>query len=259
MPKIFPASKALGEIIDKELTGIKENYGVVIKNLKTGEYYTSGEKSTYEAASLYKLWVMATAYEQIKNGSLREDEVLSQDVEVLNEKFGISSESAELTQGTITLSVADSLYKMITISDNYAALLLTEKVRLSSVASFLEKNGFSESHVDVEGAPITTAYDIALFFEKLYRGEIIDSQYSAKMLSLLKEQKLNNKIPKYLPQGTIIAHKTGELGEYTHDAGIVYVDKGDYIIVVLSKTKDPSLAEEKISDISASSYNYFLD
>ena len=78
------------------------------------------------------------------------------------------------------------------------------------------------------------------------------------MLDLLKSQKLNNKLPKYLPQEIDVAHKTGEIDSLTHDAGIVYAPTSDYIIVILSKSDYPPGAEERIADISRAVYEYFV-
>ena len=47
------------------------------------------------------------------------------------------------------------------------------------------------------------------------------------MLELLKAQTLNDKLPKYLPDQVIMAHKAGELDDVSHDAGIVYSPAGD--------------------------------
>lgn len=258
-PTDVPAeNNELGKVIQDALLGTHGSYGIVIKNLKTGEHYTLQENTQYEAASLYKLWIMAMVYEQIKNGKIKDDDVLSEDVTVLNKKFQIPPESAELKEGKIELSVHDALEKMTNISDNYAALLLTEKIRLSSVSLFLKNNGFTQSSVGTDGkSPITTPHDIALFFEKIYSGQLINADYSNKMISLLKKQKLNDKIPKYLPYAVSVAHKTGELDEYTHDAGIVYANSYDYIIVVLSKSDDPKSATIRIANVSEAVYNYF--
>lgn len=255
---IITNSESLGDAVQNALIGTRGSYGIVIKNLKTEENYSFNEHVKYYSASLYKLWVMAEVYRQIKNGTIKEDEILSEKYETLNSRFRIDPKDAEIKEGTLTLSVKDALNKMITISDNYSALLLALKVRLSNVASFLKVNGFTESAVGTSGAiPTTTAYDIALFFEKLYKSELIDEEYSSKMLALLKAQRLNDKIPKNLPDNVSIAHKTGELDEYTHDVGIVYAENGDYVIVVLSKSIDPDLAENRISNVSESVYNYF--
>ena len=37
-----------------------------------------------------------------------------------------------------------------------------------------------------------------------------------------------------MPDGVEIAHKTADLDGYSHDAGIVFSDGGDYILVILS-------------------------
>lgn len=256
--KVVKIASSLKEAIEFPLKGSHGSYSVVIKNLKTGESYLRDEKRTYEAGSLYKLWVMAEAFRQIESGDLKETDVLSQNIAVLNEKFGIATESAEQKEGSITLTVSEALNQMITISHNYGALLLTEKLKLSKVAAFLENYGFNASSVGSEGdVPITTAKDIALFFEKLNKGELANGANSKKMMDLLLNQKLNNKLPKNLPPGVQIAHKTGELGWISHDVGIIFSPKGEYIIVVLSESNNPKGAEERIAAISESVFNYF--
>lgn len=264
----------LGDLVREQLSGTTGSYGVVILNLKTNESAFINEHTTFKTGSLYKLWVMATTFEQIKAGKLKETDLLSQDINVLHNKFGLASPSAQTSTqpsdapiptqdpeaNKITMSVSQALEKMITISDNYAALLLTERIRLINLSSFLDKNGFSESMVGIKGGdPITSSYDMALFLKKLYKGELADKEYTEKMLTLLKRQRLNGKLPKYLPKGTVIAHKTGELDEFTHDVGIVYIPSGDYIIVALSESNSRYQAEERISLVSQVVYKYFAN
>ncbi|OGG11711.1 hypothetical protein A2Z00_03645 [Candidatus Gottesmanbacteria bacterium RBG_13_45_10] len=245
----------LKHVIDKSLEGTTGVYGVVVINFQTGERYAVNEHRVFVSASLYKLWVMATAFDEIQNGRLREDELLHQSIAVLNREFDISTRSAELTEGTISLSVKNALEKMITISHNYAALLLSERVKLSTVRRFLVNYGFTESAL---GEPTTTtAYDIALFFEKLYNGELADQEHTDKMTDLLKRQMLNNKLAKYLPLDLPVAHKTGEIDLYTHDAGITFGTNGDYVIAVLSESYFPPGAAQRIADISKAVYDYF--
>ncbi len=248
----------LDPAIRSALDGTTGSYGIAIKNLKSNETYYANEHKSFEAGSLYKLWIMAVTFKQIQDGILKEDEVLSDEVDTLNKIFDIEPNTAELTDGTITLSVHDSLNQMITISHNYAALLLTQKIKLSSVAAFLKDNGFNESTVGTQGgAPTSTPYDIALFFEKLYKGQLANELYTKEMIDLLKKQQLNNKLPRDLPQEIEVAHKTGEIDSVSHDAGIVFIPKGDYIIAVLSDTDLPSAAEDRIAAISKAVYNYF--
>ena len=252
-------STDLEEIVKNELADTQGDYAVAIKHLKTGESYFYNEHKIFPTGSLYKLFVMGTVFKKIQGGGISQTDIVSQKIPILNQKFRISSESAELTEGDITLPVNSALTRMITISDNYSALLLTEKVRLSQVALFIEENSFTDSKVGTKGLPpVTSAHDMALFFQKLYNNELATKQLSQEMLTLLKNQKLNNKLPKYLPKDVHISHKTGELGKISHDGGIVYTPKGDYIIVVLTETSNPPAANERISQISKSVYDYFI-
>lgn len=255
---IVSGKSRLEKIVSASMEGAKGDYAIYIKNLKTGETYSQRENEVFDSASLYKLWVMGQVYRYIELGALDKDEVLTQDIKVLNEKFDISSDSAELKEGEISLTISEALNQMITISHNYAALLLAEKIKLSSIANFLKRDGFTHSSIGADGsAPKTTAHDIALFFEKVYKGEIIDKNYSSQMIELLKRQKLNNKIPRDLPEDVVVAHKTGELGYFTHDGGIVYGPKAEYIIVVLSKSNYPPGAVDRIAALSKAVYDYF--
>lgn len=248
----------LQDVVESSLRGSQGEYAVVIENKKLHERYALNENNVYDAASLYKLWIMATTYQLIEQGKFKETDALDIDVSALNAKFHIATDAAELKEGTIHFTVGTALQQMITISHNYAALSLAEKVKLSTVRAFLKKEGFTQSTLGGDNTgPSTTAADISLFFQKLQEGKLANAQHTRDMLDLLKKQKLNGKLPKYLPEDVIVAHKTGELGMMTHDAGIVYTSKGNYIIVVLSKSSYPPGAQERIADLSKEVYSYF--
>lgn len=249
---------SLEHAVQTALEGTNGRYAIYIKNLKTSEGYTLNATEEFDTGSLYKLWVMAKVYDLVEEGKLNPDQVLSSTIKDLNQKFSISEDVAEQTEGSISLTITQALNQMITISHNYAALLLTEKIRLSSVAVYIKELDLTNSSVGTsKDLPQTTAEDMAKFYQKLYHNQVINPEYSQKMLDILKKQQLNHKIPKYLPQNIPIAHKTGELGQATHDAGIVYTLKGDYIIVVLSDSAIPKAAEDRIADISKAVYDYF--
>lgn len=255
---------SLNAVVENSLLETKGTYGIVIKNLKTGESYISNEHRVFDAASLYKLWVMAVVYQQIQSGKLMPDQVLSEDIAVLNKDFSIDPDKAELTDGVVTLTVDSALVQMITISHNYAALLLAKQVRLAKIEAFLKENGFKESKVGTSGAlPKVTPFDIALFLEKLYKGELADQEHSQKMIELLKNQKISDGLPNYLPdeqsteRSVAVAHKTGDIEGFKHDAGIVFTGKGDYIIVIMSESASPTGAQERIAILSKAVYEYF--
>lgn len=248
---------SLKNTVENSMQGSKGDYAIVIINKETGESYQIQEHKTYESASLYKLWVMASVYDLIDKGKIKESGVLTKDIADLNKKFFIASESAELKDGEISMPVSQALTQMITISHNYAALLLSDRIGLKNVGTFLKNNGFNESAIGQP--PKTTASDIALFYQKLFSGQLVNPVASTKMLELLKKQQLNDRIPKYLPSDVLVAHKTGEIDYFKHDAGIVYGKNGPYIFVVLSESEFPQSAAERIAILSKAVYDYFAE
>ncbi len=248
----------LAKVVQKVMAGTEGRYGIVIENFKTGEMVALKEHEMFDSGSLYKLWVMALAFDQIKKGTLQKDDVLFSDISELNKKFDLTEDEAELTEGSIEMTVSQILNQMIAISHNYAALLLLEKLTNSKIAQFVKEQGFLESSLGgSSGPPKTTAADVALFYKRLYNGEIVDRESSKEMLDLLKKQQLNDGLPKFLPEGTVIAHKTGDIGWFKHDAGITFTPKGDYIVVILSETNSPIGAQAKMAELSKAVFDYF--
>lgn len=247
-------SKGLEAVILPEIEEKEGTYSVVVRNLKSGEYYNLNEKEKYTAASLYKLWTMATVHQQIKDGKLTMDKTVSADIKTLNTAFDLG-EDAEQTEGTITRTVKEAIEQMITISHNYSAILLTYTIKNSTVRQFLLNYHLTDSKTGAP--PTTTAKDIADYYDLLYKGGLISKEASDEMITVLKRQRLNDRIPKLLPEGTVVAHKTGELFGAKHDAGIVYSDKGDYVIVLMSQTKNETTAAGVEANISKAVWEYF--
>lgn len=252
--EIKKSDSKLSEVIQPIIADEDGEYAIAIENLSTGEVFDLSADREFLSASLYKLWVMGTVYEKLEEGSISKNTVMSEEIPKLNEAFGIASESAELTEGSVSMSVSEALDQMITVSHNYAALLLSRAVRLSNVSNLMKKHGLDSSHLD---PPTTTASDIAKFYKDLYGKKVVSTEASEEMLGLLKAQELNDRIPKYLPKNIEIAHKTGELDRVKHDAGIVFTPRGDYIIVLMSETNNQANAAEVEARISEAVYNYF--
>lgn len=262
-------SNDLELIAKNNLFAEDEKYGVVVKNLKNGESYIYNGNGKFDSASLYKLWILAVAFQKIKDGTLSENDILSAPIESLDNTLSTTPTPSTIPEGQITptpnpeptevkmisMRTEDAIEKMITISDNYSALLVSSKSGAPSITKFLKDYGLVNSNY--KQPPQTTAKDIAIFYEKLYEEEIVDKESSSKMIEILKRQTLNDRIPKYLPEDVEIAHKTGELFNSKHDAGIVYSKNIDYLLVVLSETKNPSKTAEKIAIFSKKVYDYF--
>ncbi|MCX7956612.1 MAG: class A beta-lactamase-related serine hydrolase, partial [Endomicrobia bacterium] len=103
----------------------------------------------------------------------------------------------------------------------------------------------------------TTAEDIGMLLEKIYKKELISREYSTEMLLLLMKQKISDRIPKKLPKEVVVAHKTGLMRNVCHDTGIIYTKNGDFIICVLIENINCKLAKDIISEIAYKTYSLY--
>ena len=224
--------------VSKELKGKTGSWSVYVKNLDTNEYMLINNKKL-PSASLIKLYVMMTAYDEVKKGNIKENTLFK-----------------------------SRMKSMITVSDNDAANALTRsftkkktfEAGASKVNKYCKKNGYSKTRFLVEmgkSSPknVTCTRDCGLALERMYKKTAVDKASSEKMIKYLKVQTRRGKIPAGIPKTVTVANKTGETSFAENDAAIVYSKGADYVIVVMSKNGSGSIKE--IQKISKIVYNYF--
>jgi beta-lactamase class A len=214
----------------------------------------------FHAASTMKVPVMIELFRQVRAGSLTLDDPLP----ILNQFHSIVDGSTyALSEGDdsdkqVYAAVGKSLTlrqlcdAMITVSSNFAANLLIEKLGAASIQRTVGALGAGGMQVlrGVEDQKAfdkginntTTARGLLVLFERLARGSAVDPAADAEMIAILKRQQFNDGIPAGLPPGTPVAHKTGTITRIHHDAGIVYAGR-PYVLVVLVR----GLEDEKAS------------
>jgi N-acetylated-alpha-linked acidic dipeptidase len=78
----------------------------------------------------------------------------------------------------------------------------------------------------------STARETGTLFARMARGGLVSKPMSELMLQILKRQQVDDRIPRYLGDGVVAAHKTGDGQPWVaNDAGIVWV-KGRPIVIV---------------------------
>ncbi|OGD88330.1 hypothetical protein A2W45_00025 [Candidatus Curtissbacteria bacterium RIFCSPHIGHO2_12_41_11] len=250
----------LQSLIDSSANQFDGLYAIYIKDLKSDAIYQINADKTFTSASIYKLAVMYKTYNEIAKGNLKKNDNLTGNKSALDKRIlGEDEENFEPspddTNQTITFDVKTALFEMITVSDNYSALLLAERLGWKNIDDFLKENSIQNFNLVGENSPNTTALAVGLLLEKIYNNTAVNSQFSQEMKNLLFAQEINDRIPKYLPKDIKVAHKTGELGSIRHDAGIVLGKNSDYIFVFLSDTPEPEEATETIALLSRKIYD----
>src|SRR3954465_2835153 len=87
-----------------------------------------------------------------------------------------------------------------------------------------------------------TADGLLKILVMLAEGKAFSPALSRRMMDILHGQEFNQGIPARLPKGARVAHKTGEISTWGHDAGVVYLPKRKpYVLVVLTEW-DPAVS-----------------
>jgi beta-lactamase class A len=179
-------------------------------------------------------------------------------------------EQGKYTSQTVTKdgnTISEDLTDMIVNSDNDAARTLGFMIGWPQIDNLLASQGMT--HTDTNnyvgtsttavGDKYSTAKDLSLFLQKLYKGQLLNDTNTQLLLTLLKKQTYRSGIPAGVPSGIAVADKPGWLtpadGIYEYvenDAGIVYGSKSAYVLVITTTGKSWS----PLADLSKQVYAY---
>jgi beta-lactamase class A len=105
---------------------------------------------------------------------------------------------------------------------------------------------------------VSTPRDMTKLLELIYTGRAASRVASDEMLRILLKQTLNDRLPRFLPPGTPVAHKTGTLSGFRNDAGVIYVDDNQHVAVTVFSSwdskavkGDPAAERQRMYDIDS--------
>ena len=233
----------------------------------------------FHAASTMKVPVMIELYKQQAEGKFN----LSDTIVLRNEfksivdgslyAMDIGDDSDDDVYNKIDQKVTlhEIMVPMITTSSNLATNVLIEIVDAKKVTQTMRDLGADKIEVlrgvedqkayDLGLSNSTTARDLVMIMKAIAEGNTGSANDTREMLDILKAQKWNDMVPKYLPDEIEVAHKTGSITGVHHDAAIVYLPNGDsYVLVLLSKNlKDWDKGTDQLARISESIYNHLIN
>jgi beta-lactamase class A len=239
----------------------------------SGEMLIDPDKS-FHAASTMKIPVMVELFRQAAARQLSLDEPLT-----------IRNEFRSIVDGSpYTLNVEDDSDRevyaavgramplqqlcelMITVSSNFAANLLIEKLGVGNIRATVTRLGADGMQVlrGVEDDKAfqkglnntTTARGLMILLESLYRGRAVNPSLDARMVEILKRQKFITGIPAGVPPGIAVAHKTGTITRIHHDAAIVYAPRPYVLVVLVRGIEKEEKSAALIAEISRTLYQH---
>ncbi len=279
-----PANTLVAEI-DRLLSDRTGDYHVVVSGLDGTLSYDHRAGEQVQAASLYKLLIMVEVFQQVEDGLLLMEDPVELDADFFAEA-GYDDPFGPETVGS-TVIVDDLLRPMVMYSSNVAGYALLDLVGNWNVNATARAYGLTASEIrwmpqrsdDGAGAPlgssaayasfyqdavvaadeafnVTTANDMATLFEGLIAGEIVSPVASAEMLDILAGQVVNDRLPSLLPFRVTVAHKTGNIDNVIHDAGVVYAPQGPVVVVVLTASASEWEVVEFMGELGLMAYRH---
>ena len=232
----------------------KGDVAIAVKHLKTGESFTHRADESMPTASLIKLPVMVEVYQQAHDGKLKLTDPIT--LRQADKVPGSGILTTHFSDGA-TFPLVDAVRLMIAFSDNTATNLVIDKIGLPATAARMETLGFPNTKLHSKsfkretsvfpersekfGLGSTTASEMVGLLEQLHTEKLVSPEASKAMLEHLKKCDDKDKFPRFLPAGTVIAHKTGSVNEARTDAGIIFSAGGPIALCVLTaKNEDKS-------------------
>ena len=271
IPLLLAQSTAAPDLqsrIRKLIEGSGAEVAVAIRSIDGRVNVTIDPDKSFHAASTMKVPIMIELFRQAEAGRLKLDDQLA----VRNEfhsivdgsvyRMDVSEDSdPEVYKATgKSMSLRALCEAMITVSSNFAANLLIEKLGATNVQATVDRLGGAGVKVlrGVEDQKAfdkglnntTTAAGLAALLAKLAAGEAVSAKADAEMIAMLKRQKFNDAIPAGLPPGTPVAHKTGTITRIHHDAGIVFGPRPYVIVVLVRGIQDQKISGPLMASIS---------
>src|SRR5213078_1913851 len=208
--------------------------GAAILDLTDGRILLRNADRVFPTASSIKIAVLLELYRQDQEtragakGKAKLDDIYTFDPKDLVEDSQIM---AGLTAGVTRVTNRDLAQFMVAVSDNAAANVLIDRVRLQNVNATLHGIGLSKTMLrrkmmDIAAARrgdenVATPQEMVRLLEAIFKEKALDKQATAEFIKQLSTVK-QSYIPRYLPEGVQVANKPGELEGVRTDSGIVF-------------------------------------
>jgi beta-lactamase class A len=226
--------------------------GYYVKNLKSGETIGFRQDEQFPSASTIKTAIMLEVVKQIEEGKLNWTDNL------LAPPAGKRYDSMWITylQDKVSINVDGLVNLMITVSDNTAAVMLSDKVGVENIEKRLNDLGLTNTactiHVPATNARltqlratyqnmgVTSPADMGHLLELIYTRRAASPAACERMMRIMSHQYWDDVIACQIPPGIQVASKSGALNASRSDTAIVFGPTPYIITAYTRENKDTS-------------------
>lgn len=242
---------ALKPQLEQRIAQHKGIVGLALIDLASDRTISIRGEEAFPSASVIKLPILVELFHQIQRGPLK----LTDPVTMVAADQRPGSGVLQFLSTPHQLTINDAATLMIILSDNTATNFIIDKVGIRNVNARMDSLGLKSTRLHAKvflgtsttidtaatnkwGFGVTTPMDMARLLAMLYRGQIVSDTASKQMVGILKKNFDDEMLPRYLPAGVSVAHKTGALNAARHDCGIVFSKQRDYVLCILTKDNE---------------------
>lgn len=275
---VFPQIELLRNRIDNIIADKRAWIGVAIKSEDGLDTLSINGLEKFPLQSVYKYHLALTVLNLVDIGKIN-----------LNDKIVIKKDDLlpyysplreKYPEGNVELTIDELIQYAVSMSDNVACDLLLRLLGGPLVVNdFIKSHGINgisivateeEMHTgwDVQYKNFSTPVAAAELLNKFRNKLILTSTYEYLWKVMTETSTGPKRIKGLLPEGTVVAHKTGTgpenkegMTSATNDIGIVLLPNGKSFAIavfVSDSYETMEINEEIIAKISKATYDYFL-
>ncbi|MBU5317368.1 serine hydrolase [Clostridium bornimense] len=242
-------------------TSIK--FSLAFKDLSREDTYSINSRKTVSAGTI-KIFIMAEAFNEAQNGTLKLDDNITLTDNMKASGAGILRDR----KAGETFTIKDLIDLMMLKNDNTATNILINKLGIDNINNYIKSLGCNDTELNrtmMDQNAInrgiqnyTSVNDLTLVLSKIYQKKCINEHYDALMLDILKNNKYDEKIPKLIPTTAPVFNKSGEYPSMENDAAIIVTDKGAYILCITTNNSTNKKEVKAIQNTSKEIYDEYI-
>jgi beta-lactamase class A len=271
------AQEKLQADIEKWVQTINGEIGVGIKNIEEGSVITVHGRDHFPMQSVYKFHLALAILKQVDQGKLSVDQrILIRKEDLLPKTH--SPIRDKYPDGNIELSLKEILAYTVSQSDNIGCDILFKLVGgPKKVEAFIHDLGIKDVAIgntekemhkawDLQFKNWTTPESMVQLLDLFYKRKILKKSTHDLLVDIMvKTTTGKNRIKGLLPEGTVVAHKTGMGGDNEvitaiNDVGVITLPNGRHIAIsiFISNTKESAEKLESVmAKISKAAFDYY--
>lgn len=259
-------------------SSISGNVGVAVKHLESNDTVSVNGRSHFPMQSVYKFPLALAILDQVDKGKLS----LEQKVHVTKDDYfpTWSPLMKKYPDANVDLPLSEILYFTAAQSDNAGCDILFKKLGGPAVADrYIHSLGVKDIAIinterelhqgwDVQFDNWSTPVAMTQLLEIFHEGNILSKQSHDFLWKAMLEVPMGGKrIKGLLPEGTVVAHRTGTgarnnkgIAGAVNNTGIMVLPDGKQValtVYVTRASEDDSKLEEVIAKIAKRVYDYY--